>query len=248
MESQFHVDRGHSVAGQEGLGDSPALDPNRAGEPWQLVSEVERLLGPDSEPDPLFFVESWSLGVPAAVENLERRRHDQAERERKGHTFDNFSNPRAQAFVQERELYAEFLSSARAAANSWFRGAQSSPRSPVEPSAFAYDVDSQEWGSSADRRDMSDAASRPMRQDRARQLLGVTATSTRRQIKAAYRNMVSKWHPDHLECRTEEMRHFATEKMVAINAAYRMLRELDGVVVEQKREESSRDIDAQRNR
>jgi DnaJ-class molecular chaperone len=63
-----------------------------------------------------------------------------------------------------------------------------------------------------------------MTECRAREILGVTATSTRRQIKAAYRQMVSSWHPDRLECRTEEVRQFATAKMVAINAAYRLLR------------------------
>jgi curved DNA-binding protein CbpA len=35
---------------------------------------------------------------------------------------------------------------------------------------------------------------------------------------------VSQWHPDRLESRTEEVRQFATKKMVAINAAYRLLR------------------------
>jgi DnaJ like chaperone protein len=63
-----------------------------------------------------------------------------------------------------------------------------------------------------------------MTQDRAYLLLGVTETSTQRQIKAAYRQMVSQWHPDRLELRTEEVRQLATERMAAINEAYRLLR------------------------
>jgi molecular chaperone DnaJ len=63
-----------------------------------------------------------------------------------------------------------------------------------------------------------------MTQDRARQLLGVTSASTGKQIKAAYRRMVSQWHPDRLELPTEEARQFATARMAAINEAYHLLR------------------------
>ena len=63
-----------------------------------------------------------------------------------------------------------------------------------------------------------------MTQDRACQLLGVTATSTQKQIKAAYRRKVSQWHPDRLENRTNEVRQLATKQMAMINEAYRLLR------------------------
>jgi curved DNA-binding protein CbpA len=35
--------------------------------------------------------------------------------------------------------------------------------------------------------------------------------------------MVSQWHPDRLELRTEDVRQFATERMAAINEAYHLL-------------------------
>ena len=63
-----------------------------------------------------------------------------------------------------------------------------------------------------------------MSQHRACQLLGVTSTSTQRQIKSAYRRKVGQWHPDRLESRTTEVRLLATEQMAAINEAYRLLR------------------------
>jgi DnaJ like chaperone protein len=59
---------------------------------------------------------------------------------------------------------------------------------------------------------------------RACQLLGVTATSTLKQIKAAYRRKVSQCHPDRLEDRANEVRQLATEQTAAINDAYRLLR------------------------
>jgi curved DNA-binding protein CbpA len=55
------------------------------------------------------------------------------------------------------------------------------------------------------------------------QILGVTAKSSRRQIRAAYHRKVSQWHPDRLEQGSEEMRLFATEQMAAINHAYHLL-------------------------
>jgi DnaJ-class molecular chaperone len=58
----------------------------------------------------------------------------------------------------------------------------------------------------------------------ARRLLGVTAISSRKEIKTAYRKMASQWHPDRLGFRTESVRRIATEQMAAINEAYHLLR------------------------
>jgi DnaJ like chaperone protein len=64
----------------------------------------------------------------------------------------------------------------------------------------------------------------PITQEVACRLLGVLATSTRAQVKAAYRRRVSQFHPDRLGCMSEEERLAATERMAAINEAYRLLR------------------------
>jgi len=224
MEGQFHVDRCPCITTQESYDGPPALGPNRPRPPWQFVIEIQRLLGADSEPDPLFFVESWTLGLPAAVENFQQRRQGQADRERYGHAFDNFNHLRAQSFVQERELYAEFLTSARAGAISGCHDAGRPPRSPEGPATWTQDPAPKEWDTAAEEYASSGETTRPMTLGRACELLGVAATSTRGQIKAAYRHMVSQWHPDRLGSRTEEVRQLATEKMVEINAAYRLLR------------------------
>ena len=63
-----------------------------------------------------------------------------------------------------------------------------------------------------------------MTQHRACQLLGVTATNTQKQIKAAYRRKVSQWPHDRLENRANEVHQLATKQMAAINDAYRLLR------------------------
>ena len=55
-------------------------------------------------------------------------------------------------------------------------------------------------------------------------LLGVSSQSSEAHVKAAYRRMVSAWHPDRLERSDEKVRAFATNQMAAINEAYHFLR------------------------
>ena len=51
------------------------------------------------------------------------------------------------------------------------------------------------------------------------EILSVPATATREEIRAAYRNLARRWHPDRFMPGPE--RDWANEKMAAINAAYR---------------------------
>jgi curved DNA-binding protein CbpA len=51
----------------------------------------------------------------------------------------------------------------------------------------------------------------------------VAATSTRNEIKAAYRRVVNQIHPDRLEDRDEGVRRLANDQMAEINEAYRLL-------------------------
>ena len=59
--------------------------------------------------------------------------------------------------------------------------------------------------------------------ERARRILGVAADSTRDQIKAAYRQLASRYHPDRHTAESDEQRRLATERMASINEAYRLL-------------------------
>ena len=224
MERQFRVDRCPSITTQESYDSPPVLDPSRKAPPWQFVIEVQQFLGADSDPDPLFFVESWSIGVPAAVESFRQRRQEQADQELHGRAFNHHCDLRALSFMQGRELNAEFHSSARAAAVAGCHDVGCPPHSPEWSSACAPDPAPRECETSAEECDSTQNTTRPMTEHGACQLLGVTATSTRGEIKAAYRHTASQWHPDRLGSRTEEERQLATEKMVQINAAYRLLR------------------------
>jgi DnaJ-domain-containing protein 1 len=216
MNSQFHVDRGSCSTAQQGYDDLPAFEPNRPSQTWQFVNDFQGLMGDDSEPDPLFFVETWTLGSAAAVENFKQRRQRQADYERQSDASSTLDRLGALSFVQTA-VYAEFLSPAPAPADSC--DASASPNSPRQPFAQAQNPAPQDAGPFAE-----ECAIYPMTQESACRLLGVTATSTQKQIKAAYRRLVSQFHPDHLEFQANDVRQRATERMAAINDAYHLLR------------------------
>ena len=52
------------------------------------------------------------------------------------------------------------------------------------------------------------------------EVLNVPVTATQDEIRAAYRNLARRWHPDRFMAGPE--RDWANEKMAAINAAYRL--------------------------
>jgi DnaJ-domain-containing protein 1 len=168
----------------------------------------------------MFFVDSWTLGMGAAVESFKQRRQAQADRDRESREFSQLDSIGARALLEERALYAEFISSPQASPEP----SDAAWQAPQEPSARTGYQTTPEWDTFAEGSASSREKAQPMTEDRARQLLGVTPASAGKQIKAAYRRLVSQWHPDRLECRTEEARQFATDRMAAINEAYHLLR------------------------
>ena len=199
----------------------PAVEPDRPELGCQFVAEMEQVLGGGSEPDPLFFVQSWTLGVPAAVENFHQRKQMQKGRERRGNAFQNFASLASLSFAQQSELTAEYHSSSRFGIAESYGAAWQTPLE--EPVGRSQDRAPRDWKRFAAECDSGLDTLHPMTQRGACRLLGVAATSTREQIKAAYRRMASRCHPDRLEGKTAEERQLATEEMAAINEAYRLL-------------------------
>lgn len=223
MKGQFQVERGSCATTPESYEATPGIEPNGPRQAWQFVEEFQRLLGEDSEPDIRFFVDSWTAGTAAAVDSFQQRRQREPEREHPRDSFCESDSLDTVSFVQEKALYAEFSASSPVQANAKCSNAGWPSQSSEEPAARAQEQAWQEWERFAEEHDDGSGTIHPMTQQLARRLLGVATTSTRKQIKAAYRKMVSQWHPDRLERRTEEVRHLATERMAAINEAYHLV-------------------------
>jgi DnaJ-domain-containing protein 1 len=193
----------------------PAAEPNRPLQPWQFVGDFQSRMGEDSEPDPQFFVESWTLGVAAAMESLQKRQQGRAARTRHSHALRDIQNLATLSFLQEREMGAEFHSSVTMGEGEEQQEANQPLLSAEEP----------QWDPIFEECESVQEAAQPMTRERAFRLLEVTSSSTPAQIKAAYRRKVSHWHPDRLAHRGEDVRQLATRQMAAINEAYRLLRD-----------------------
>jgi hypothetical protein len=177
-------------------------------------------MGADAQPDPLFFEESWTLGAPAAAENLRRRRRQQTE----GIVFGEYDNLGAQAYVQQRAWWTDDFAATKNDAAAAEENAEWPLWRGEEPAARRED-DAQGWEPFVAVEDCQWTAGELMSMPLACRLLGVAADSTLAQIKTAYRRKVGQWHPDRQQHSSEETRRLANEQMIAINQAYGLLRE-----------------------
>jgi DnaJ-domain-containing protein 1 len=181
-----------------------AQEPRQAAQSWPLGEEVRQILGDDVQADPLFFEESWTLGPAAAAKNQQRRREEQAARARERHRI--FESLGTQFVVQR-----------------WEAEPVVAPENDVDERFSAQTEANLGWDRFTATRSTNETTEMTM--PLACKLLGVSTASTREEVRSAYRRMVTQWHPDRLAKSSEETRRLANEQMVAINQAYRMLRE-----------------------
>jgi len=178
---------------------------------------MEQLFGENSEPDPLFFVDSWTIGVAAAAQSFQARKQVRASDPWASRPFDfsmplNFVNESTQDAYPRSSTYAGFTNAFREA-----YGVSGSPSSNRAPSATRKAVPADQPAIPAP------ATNQDVAVQSACLLLGVTLASTRDQIKTAYRQLVRRYHPDRLEQSSEEERRIATDRMISINQAYHLL-------------------------
>lgn len=221
MANQFDPYRGYETtmlhqldtveASNSYLPNSILPSSNLSGDTPPFVSDFQQLLGEGSEPDPLFFIETWTLGTPAAVQNFRQRQPMQADPSPESRGDWGPANIPTQSFFHPNAFnWSVFVSVHTAIPDP--TNSSPSQKPPIE------------WNPS-NRDSLSDQdEALPITLDRAYQVLRISATSTLSQIKAAHRQLVIEWHPDRLQNQTEEVRRYATGKMAAINEAYRLVR------------------------
>jgi DnaJ-domain-containing protein 1 len=224
MAGQFRAERFSCSTSQESCQGIPAFEPDESVRNWQLVDDFQPIVGDDAEPDPLFFVECWTFGTSTAATNFQQRRQKQADYERSSHAFRDLSSSRVLSFAQQCDMEAKALSAAGDAASAGRYYADWSRQNSEEPAERTQNQNPQPSEKSAESYESCQETIQSMTLQCACRLLGVNATSTREQIKTAYRQMASQWHPDRLECRTKQDLRIATEQMAAINEAYHLLR------------------------
>lgn len=217
MDHPFLVELESCESAQEAYAAASAAECNTPHP--SLFAQVEQLLGEDTEPDTAFFVDSWTLGVAAASENFHRRRQEQkssqSNREFSAPTFHTISFP--PFFTLEEQLLDAQPSDRMAKPSS-----RNSDLFPQQAEQLPRNAEPRNAEPPADL-PLPAPAAWPLTLQAARGLLGVTAASTRDDIKAAYRQMASLYHPDHVARRSDRERQLATDRMASINEAYRLL-------------------------
>jgi hypothetical protein len=222
MDGQFHVDTS-----------SPA-------DPQHFANQIAHLIGEDSDLDPLFLEETWTLGVPAATGRWRHRQRAHADRERQSQSFRDLHNLASIHFVEAADPAAFIPQALAAAVQRGYGAASPQPQSPTQPAAtptptplpttppgapsFAhYAKGGTQTARNPTPTHLMDAPLE-MTPSHARRLLGVATSATPAELRSAYRRMVSQCHPDRLGPATDDARRRATDRMAAINEAYRLLR------------------------
>jgi hypothetical protein len=162
---------------------------------------IEQALGVETEPDTEFFVDSWTLGIAAAKQNFLRR-------QQKPKNCD-----------LEMPAWVTFSSF-----TPWFAPNIEAPAEVAWPQSSAADLRWLGDREGDDRQAADELIAGPLTLESARRLLGVAATSTRVQIRLAYREMASRYHPDRLAQSTPHEQKLASDRMATINEAYQLLR------------------------
>jgi len=205
VQPPVYLDFSSHLRPEDGYGSVAALTSAPAD-----LTPIEQLLGPDAVPDAAFFVETWTLGLGAASRNFQRRAQAAA--------------PAAPALASStRSSLPSFsvvtvfslMEPEPAALPDPLPASRDSEASPLaEGRAAAF----QPLPASDDL-----IFTRPLDCASACRLLGIARTSTRDEIRAAYRHLASRVHPDRLASAGAGERHAATERMASLNEAYHLL-------------------------
>lgn len=171
---------------------------------------MQDLLGEHAEPDSLFFVETWTMGIDAAAQNFHARHHIASHPDSNASAFRVFDFIVPLVFVLDG---SDFPSASANFSAAWKDAYGVSPSSTPGPQSAIPN----------DELPLSAPLGQPLTPEDAARLLGVVPTSTRKQIRAAYRQLVWRYHPDRLIHSCEQERRLATDRMSAINQAYRRL-------------------------
>lgn len=183
-----------------------------------FADQMNDLFGAEGEPDPLFFVESWTVGVEAATQNLQARHPIAQPHSTNESSWRPFEFSMPLIIVEDESLFGPNSTSIPTGFSTAWKHAYGVDRSSAPHSASKGDQRQTDAGSTN-----IPPQGLPLSAEDACRMLGVTLNCTRKQIKTAYRQLVWRYHPDRLVQGSDHDRRLATDRMICLNEAYRLL-------------------------
>lgn len=192
---------------QQGSGPTVRLDGNWAEQDSTFAAQVQQVIREDCSPDAEFFVRWWTGDAVSAAYDLLSRHRVSQEHERQSTSSMDFH------YFSPSFSAAEFMR-CQQMRDSWTHSSHVTGALPTKP---------QENENPRANWDGEFVPDNSLTIEQARGVLHVTANSTPVQIKSAYRRLVRMYHPDRFEGMSSLDRQNATNRMIAINSAYKVL-------------------------
>lgn len=190
--------------------------------PRLWTQQIREALGEEGELDSRALEDSWASGLPVRLEAF-RATRDGVSADNVGavsfaelNAFGNFFIAAADMQAEERRHGTPPSNGAASYTATWRHDPIEEP-SPKRPTPAAASEDG--WENACVAKGLKATTYQG-----ACDILCVAEDCSEAQVKVAYRRMARAWHPDRIERSDESVRAFATEKMVAINEAYHLLR------------------------
>ncbi len=192
--------------------------------PSRLADQIREMLGEDCELEASILEEIWESGLAMTSARCRRSRNPTMKNDgdvtfAELNTLGSFSFSPVNELMSDHPAYVYPADSPNSYRAVWLHDPLEESTSRREDPAWAQNA------AGYKQQTYDEGTLGAMTCQRACELLSVRDDSSATQIKAAYRRMVSKWHPDRLERSAESVRAFATKQMAAINEAYHLLRE-----------------------
>ena len=185
------------------------VQPGTAETGTSFQKEIERILGEDAEPDAAFFIDCWSSGAAEASENFVRRRNALKS---SACQLTGWSNRSSFVPIGTDKTGASTVG-------------RSTARKEYHEVISFLDQRQDDREQQDDMDSLCDSETLcPLTVESAYRLLGISATSSRNEIRTAYRKLASRYHPDLLARSGARAQKMAANRMASINDAYRLLR------------------------
>ncbi|MGA7157634.1 MAG: J domain-containing protein [Acidobacteriaceae bacterium] len=189
-----------------------------------LAEELRAMLGDQSEFDACLLEDIWTYGLASTVQQRRVQRGKTDTRPAQDCSFADVDGMSAWAWMRDSLGVDDTLQTVPWTAPMGVYWSMGAPGFSSAMNAYLSEQENLDGATCFDA-DLGDLVNNcPMTEASACKLLRVNEGSSEAVIKAAYRGLVNRWHPDRFVGGSELEQTNATKRMTSINEAYRVIR------------------------